>query len=207
MLKNKNWTTIVEAMVVMLIVVIWIIWMYNIYSKSQNLSNTTQNRLIAIDIAREWIEAMTNIRDTNWMLFASNTDNCWNVLNYDSNCITTTNPNSLAIWTNSYIIYSDSLDYRWKITQKTPAVFSYSNSWYRSVFEVKKDSLWFYSQSWSSLTSFKPLFTREIKISYWDNTNPHKTMNVQSIVKWSDPSKSNWNFEVKLETVLTNWKK
>ncbi len=99
MLKNKNWTTIVEAMVVMLIVVIWIIWMYNIYSKSQNLSNTTQNRLIAIDIAREWIEAMTNIRDTNWMLFASNTDNCWNVLNYDSNCITTTNPNSLAILT------------------------------------------------------------------------------------------------------------
>lgn len=199
MLKNKNWTTIVEAMVVMLIVVIWIIWMYNIYSKSQNLSNTTQNRLIAIDIAREWIEAMTNIRDTNWMLFASNTDNCWNVKDYNSSCITSA-LNKIPVW--SYIIHNDS-DNRWKITQKTPAVFSYSNSWYRSAFEVKKDSLWFYSQSWSSLTSFKPLFTREIKISY---TNAN-TMNVQSIVRWSDPSKTSWNFEVKLETVLTNWKK
>ena len=157
MLKNKNWTTIVEAMVVMLIVVIWIIWMYNIYSKSQNLSNTTQNRLIAIDIAREWIEAMTNIRDTNWMLFASNTDNCWNVLNYDSSCITTPTTFEITAW--SYIIHNDSNN-RWKITQKTPAVFSYSNSWYRSVFEVKKDSLWFYSQSWSSLTSFKPFVDR-----------------------------------------------
>lgn len=199
MLKNKNWTTIVEAMVVMLIVVIWIIWMYNIYSKSQNLSNTTQNRLIAIDIAREWIEAMTNIRDTNWMLFASNTDNCWNVKDYNSNCITTPTTFEITAW--SYIIHNDSYN-RW-VLELTPT-WSYSNSSYRSAFEVKKDWSWFYIQG--SWTPFKPLFTREIKITYADAT-PHKTMNVQSIVRWSDPSKSSWNFEVKLETVLTNWKK
>ena len=187
MLKNKNWTTIVEAMVVMLIVVIWIIWMYNIYSKSQNLSNTTQNRLIAIDIAREWIEAMTNIRDTNWMLFASNTDNCWNVKDYDSNCITTPTTFEITAW--SYIVRNDIYN-RWIINTMTS-----SNS------KVNKDWSWFYVQG--SWTPFKPLFTREIKISY---TNAN-TMNVQSIVRWSDPSKSSWNFEVKLETVLTNWKK
>ena len=124
MLKNKNWTTIVEAMVVMLIVVIWIIWMYNIYSKSQNLSNTTQNRLIAIDIAREWIEAMTNIRDTNWMIFAANTNLCWNVLNYNNNCISTAN--DIPTW--SYIIYTNS-DNRWYLTSKT--TWSYSSSTYK----------------------------------------------------------------------------
>lgn len=199
MKKNKFWTTIVEAMVVMLIVIIWIMWMFTIYSKSQNLSTTTQNRLTAIDIAREWIEAMTNIRDTNWMLFASNTDNCWNVIDYNSSCITASD--DILQW--SYIIYNDS-DNRWRLFSKS--TWSYSSAPYRTAFEVKKDSLWFYSQSWSSLTTFKPVFTREIKISYTDST-PHKTMNVQSIVRWSDPSKTSWNYEVKLETILTNWKK
>gem|GEM_PF-3161635 len=30
---------------------------------------------------------MMNIRDTNWILFAANTDNCRNSLNYDLSCI------------------------------------------------------------------------------------------------------------------------
>jgi hypothetical protein len=31
---------------------------------------------------------MTNIRDTNWKVFGANLQYCWNVLNYDSACIT-----------------------------------------------------------------------------------------------------------------------
>lgn len=189
----KSWTTIVEAMVVMLIVTVWIIWMAWIYINSIKLSNTTQNRLTAIDISKEWIEAMTNIRDTNWMIFAANTDNCWNVLNYN-NCISTAN--DIPAW--SYIIYTNS-DNRWYLTSKT--TWSYSSSTYRTNFWVKKDANWFFTQTW--WTAFKPTFTREIKITY----NNADSMNVSSIVRWSDSSKTNWNFEVKLDTVLTNWKK
>jgi hypothetical protein len=61
--------------------------MYDVFSSSQKLSSATKYRIEAISIAREGIEAVTNIRDTNAILFASDLDNCWNVLNYDNRCI------------------------------------------------------------------------------------------------------------------------
>jgi len=82
MFLTKKATSIVEVMVIMLILVTWIVWMYKVYSESENLSTSTKNKITAIQIAREWIEAMKNIRDTNWILFSTNTENCWNTLNY-----------------------------------------------------------------------------------------------------------------------------
>jgi len=199
MIKNIKWTSLVEAMIVMLIVIVWVVWMYNIYWSSQKLSDSTANRLQAISIAREWIEAMMNIRDTNWILFAANTNNCRNSLNYNSSCI-------LWVWTLisswSYIIYKNTDD-RWTLSGAIS--WDYTDSAYRNNFLVKLDSNWFYTQSW--WIDFKPLYTREIKISYpswwWTST---WEMNVESIVKWSDSAK-NWFYTINLNTTLTNWKK
>lgn len=199
---NKSWTTIIEAIVVMLIVTVWIIGASSIYQKSQNLANTTKNRLIAIDIAREWIEAVTNIRDTNWTLFVANTDYCWNTKDYNANCITSNlQTNNIAIW--SYIITRNT-DNRWILTSRT--TWSYSNSTYRNNFRVRKDTNWFYTQS--TWTNFKPEFTREIKITYpWpSNINPRIKMKVESIVSWADSSKKT-HHTLTLETELTNWLK
>jgi hypothetical protein len=72
--------------------------MYNIYGSSIKLSNSTENKITAISIAREGIEAITNIRDTNNLLFKADLKNCWNVLNYNANCIgdNTTNNDILS---------------------------------------------------------------------------------------------------------------
>lgn len=200
---NKNWTTIVEVMVVMLIIVVWIIWASNIYQKSQDLTISTQNRLIAIDIAREWIEAVTNIRDTNWVLFSANTNYCWNVLNYNSNCLTAINQaHNITNW--SYNITRD-INNRWILTKYPWTIYDYKNVPYQNHFKIKKDANWFYTQ-WSGWTDFKPLFTREIKITYINSANPENEMKLESIVKWVDKTK-NTNYELKLETKLTNWQK
>ncbi len=199
---NKNWTTIVEVIVVMLIVVVWIIWASNIYQKSQDLTISTQNRLIAIDIAREWIEAVTNIRDTNWILFSANTNYCWNVWGYNANCLTSTDQtNNIIDW--SYNITLD-INNRWKLNKYTWSIYDYKNTTYQNHFKIKKDANWLYTQwTW---TDFKPLFTREIKITYINSANPENEMKVESIVKWVDKTK-NTNYELKLETMLTNWQK
>ena len=47
----------------------------------------TENKIKAINIAREGIEGMTNIRDTNWLRFSSDKINCWKVKDYSSSCI------------------------------------------------------------------------------------------------------------------------
>lgn len=200
MILSKKWTSIVEALIVMLIVVTWVVWMYNIYANSIKVSDSSSNRVKAISIAREWIEAMINIRDTNWLLFSANNTNCWNTLNYDSSCVTS----DIDISSWSYIIYKNSND-RWYLSWIT-LNWNYSTWTYKNDFRVNLWNDWFYTQSGG--INFLPWFTREIKISYltWE-VSPYQKMNIESIVKWSDNSTSSWNFEVKLKTVLTNWKK
>jgi len=191
--KSKKATSIVEVLVIMLIVIIWVVWMYNIFSKWQSLSNTTANRIQAIWIAREWLEAMINIRDTNYILFSSSYSWCRNTINYDSTCVSS-NPNIISAW--SYKIYQD-YDNRWKVFSWTTN--SYSNTTYRNFFKVWIDWNWLYTQSW--WTDTKPLFTREIKVSYPSSDK----MNLTSLVQWSDSSK-NWVLKVELSTIITNFK-
>lgn len=198
-IKNIHWTTIVESIVVMFIIVIWVTWTYSIYTKSQNLINTTKNRLIATQIAREWIEAVMNIRDTNWKILWANTANCWMTKNYDSNCITNNNKNFTS-W--SYIAYIWPNN-RWYLTQTT--TWNFSNPTYRNTHKINLDSNWLYTQSWW-ISMKNPLYTREIRLTpYW--WIPPTKYKVESIVRWTDSSKNSWNFEIKLETELTNWKK
>ncbi len=56
-------------MVVLLLLTVGITGVYTILSSSQKLSNSTALRIEAIQIARDGLEAMTNIRDTNWIEF------------------------------------------------------------------------------------------------------------------------------------------
>jgi len=215
MKSSKKATSIVEAMVVMLIVVSWVVWMYTVFNESQQLSNTSANKIQAIQIAREWIEAMKNIRDTNWILYWSDTKNCWNTLNYQSNCVWASTPFTATDIEHdtSYKIYQDT-DNRWKLKDETPPADGFKNSWYRTNFKVWLDINWFYTQSWGLIDStnpLKPLFTREIKIKYIDtnwwtaNSNDEK-MQVTSLVQWVD-SASTQAHKVEFTTILTNWKK
>jgi hypothetical protein len=193
-IKNKKATTLAEAIVVMLIIVTGVTWMYNIYTKSINISNSVNNKIQAIQIARQWIEAMINIRDTNWQIFSSDYNNCWNSLNYNSWCIWTTDN---KMWAWSYINYKDSFN-RWNLWAKTTWTFwtDYINN-----FRVLLDDKWIYTQSWTT-TELKPIFTREIKISYPET---HK-MKVTSLVQWVDSSSSKPH-KVEIDQILTNWKK
>jgi hypothetical protein len=205
MFLNKKATSVIEAVVVLFIVVSWVVWMYQVFWASQKLSNSTANKIQAIQIAREWIEWVKNIRDTNWILYSSDTTNCWNVNNYSNTCVWDNNTTyDIASW--SYIIYKKP-DNRWYLeTKVTNTAF---NQDYRDRFKVWLDSDWFFTQTW--WTDIKPLFTREIQISYlksdnsaWDSNDPK--MQVISLVKWVDLSSSKPH-RVRFKSILTNWKK
>lgn len=204
---SQNGTTIIESIVVMMIVVVWVIGMYNIFVKSQHISTSTSNRVQAIAMAREWIEALTNIRDTNWLLYGVNNQKCWHTMNYNGNCITAASWATM-IATGSYILYQNPSSNRWYLSWVTVIDDNYSTGTYRNDFRVNLETVGssnFYTQSGG--TNFSPLFTREIKISYLDSFSPPQQMKVESLVRWSDSARSWWNYEVKFDTILTNWKK
>lgn len=199
MKKSFHGTSIAEAIILTLIISVGIFGMYNIYDRSVKLSNTTQNRIQAISIAREWIEAVTNIRDTNWRNFSANNKNCWNTFNYDGSCIVT----NVDIATGSYIISQDASS-RWILTSRPTG--NYSSGTYRTNFWIRLDANGLYTQSWGTAMT-GTLFTREIQISYpSDAGTPAEKMNIKALVYWSDSSKSSAQ-KIELETQLTNWKK
>jgi Tfp pilus assembly protein PilV len=208
---TKAATSVIEAMVIMLIVVTGVIWMYNIYIESIRLSDVTAQRLQAIQIAREWVEAVENIRNTNWILYAADYKNCWNTRDYSNLCIWNDALNTdIEEW--NYIIYQNTSS-RWQLDRiptatVAPSIDNFSQA-YRDTFEVFRDNEWFYTQSWSTTpatpkTSISPIFTREIRISYPSPDSNANTMDIKSIVQW--PSRSDKPHEIILDLTLANWK-
>jgi hypothetical protein len=204
-------TSIIEAIIVLMIVVSWIVWVYWILSSSQKLATSTGNRIQAISIARDGLESVTNIRDTNWIRFSADTKNCWNTLNYNISCLnsTSTTIDIRTVAGQGYIVYKNAQN-QFDLARKTNT-WNYDTTTYRNNFKVQKDWNWFYTQSWG--IDLKPLYTREIIIEYFEDTNADTLINsndakmrVKSLVQWKDV----WNSAVKsltLETVLTNWYK
>ena len=208
MKHSKKATSIIESLVVMLIIVSWVTWMYTIYWRSVDLARTTSNRIQAIQIAREWLEAMMNIRNTNWLLFSSNYKICWNSYNYDDTCVPNLDRSS---WTYiqpwSYAIYLDAN--KWKLSDNYSWTFEFIDAGYSEFFRVCMESWWlFYQQNCWAVNNLKPYYTREIVVSYPTDSNGNElidseNMEVTSKVQWND-----WQKITKLElnTMLSNWK-
>lgn len=188
MFKNQQGNSIIEIMVVIIILTTGIIGTYGILNGGQKLSTTSENRIKAINIAREGMEAVENIRDTNWIKFSSDYDNCWKVKDYNVTCIGNITP---TLSGSNVLVQSGTL---WTLSGAAQ-------------FPVYLDNNGLTTSSWniigcgSSRTSdCKTIFTREIQISY-----PYADhMKVNSIANWTD---STWPHTINLETILTNWKK
>ncbi|MBP8016627.1 hypothetical protein KAZ01_01330 [Candidatus Gracilibacteria bacterium] len=202
---NKNGNSIIEIMVVLVVLTVGVVGTYGILNSGQKLASTTENRVKAINIAREGIEAVQNIRDTNWIKFSSDHTNCWKVLNYDPLCIG--NSSSNIISTGSYILLNSGSLWILYGVIVNPSWNFYT---YKQNFPVYYDSNGLISQSGSysvlcSSTLNKDclsIFSREIKIENPDNSR----LKVSSIVKWVDNSSSAEPHVINLETILTNWK-
>lgn len=197
---NKIWWTLIEAMVVVAILSLSVVWIYSFFAKSLWFLDWLHSRILAIEIAREWVEAVENIRNTNWLLFPIKIDRCWDVLDYDAKCI---NDSWTKIW-----------DTNWK---EYVLVKKYYSNW-RKI----EDSKWYLEDATGNNTSvwvdenwhyckvgdagcekiIKWNYRRTIKITKTDND----FLIVTSIVKWRDGSWW-WEKTIELNNLLTNYKK
>lgn len=210
-LVNKKWVTIVELMVVVAILGLGIAALLQTIGWGINYTRDTENKIKAINIAREGIEGMTNIRDTNWLRFSSDKTNCWKVKDYSSSCIGSALPpypaNPWYISTGSYTI--DTNNGVWLLSGTATIPFT-TWSTYKSAYQVNLDAKGFYSQTGTATiqcTSFlqkncKTIFTREILLDIPVPITQTGVLTVKSIVRWVDGRPQS----VILDTTLTNWK-
>lgn len=207
-------TSIVEAMVSMMIITLWVTGMYKIYVESIRLSDSTANKIQAIEIAREWLEAVANIRDTNWLIFWSDYTNCWMTRNYNNTCIWDSSTAPDITHHTNYLVYQWN-DNRWYLTWATAWDFETSLA-YRNGNKVYLDDNGYYTHdnsvtgnSWTT-SELKPLFTRVLHFHYQDldsngADSNDKKVEVKSLVKWYDSSSKN-SHQVELKTTFSNWK-
>lgn len=209
-------TSIIEAIIVLLVVVTGITGVYWLLISSQKLADSTSQRIEAIQIARDWLEAFTNIRDTNWILYAADYENCWNTLNYDSSCIWTTgNATDINHGTNEGLIIYRDTENKFRLWLESYSAWeSYKDPTYRDSFEIQKEN-WFYTQSWGTLywVWTDPFYTREIQLDYknndgtsaWPGASDRNMLEVNVIVQWNDRARQEPQ-RLKMSTLLTNWK-
>ena len=204
-MQNNKGNSIIEVMVVIVIITTGLVGTYGILNSGQRLATDSTNRIKAINLAREGLEAVENIRDTNWIKFSSDYINCWKVKDYDATCIG--NPGK-EFSAGSYNLYqSGSL---WYLSGTiTPSMVDYNT--YRDQFAIYVDSGGLSATtgnntvlcSQTHTTYCRSIYAREIKLSHPDANH----FKIDSIVSWKDNgSKVSAPYTITLETILTNWK-
>jgi len=70
--------TLVEVLVAIGILGVVLITSFILVNRGVGTNVSVKNKIIAINIAREGIEGVRNIRDTNWLKYSGNRRNTWN---------------------------------------------------------------------------------------------------------------------------------
>jgi hypothetical protein len=112
--KNIKGETLTETIIAMTIFAVGITLSSTLVASSLRNINTSKNRVIAVNLAREGIEAVRNMRDTNWLKYSSKRRTCWNQM-------PTSDPTEACDGANPiepgrYIVYK-SEDQRWRLQQ------------------------------------------------------------------------------------------
>lgn len=201
-------------MVVIVVVTSGIVWAFWVLSSGQKLAATTTDRVQAINFAREWVEAVKNIRDTNYFQYPANPTACWIVKNY--NCNTVSN---YQTW--SYVLgrkdFATICDHCWYLSGTTtspnleskPVSLADWNA-YQPKYALALDGSGYAitgSTSWSptmcrnsTSTGCLTQFTREIALKRVESD----TVEFSSYVHWRDANGT--IMTVDLPMTLKNWR-
>ena len=122
-IKNINGESLLEVIIAFIVFAMGLTISGMILGSALRNMQNAKNRVVAVNIAREGIEAVRNIRDTNWLKFHSKRRACWNQTpERDPN---TQCDGSDPIKPGKYTIFkqggypdaSDQLTYRWRFGQ------------------------------------------------------------------------------------------
>jgi len=219
---NKKALSIIEVMVAIFIFTLWISAIYMVLSSTIGINKYNQDFIIASNLAREDIELVRNIRDTNYKEFQK-----WNMLEPEWDLSWTKYYNKVFTWSNSttwlYKIETNFNDYKIKFytwgylseTNFESALKDWSNNWkdeYRLCLNNDNNYIYCKKENWvddkvdiKSKTIFykyieiKPL---ETKLSWWDIIN--NAFKIRSKVFWYN----RWKIHsTEVPTILTDWKR
>lgn len=222
-------------MLVVVMLSVWVLSIVKIIDYGIKYSDKTKKRVIAINIAKEWLELVFNIRDTNWLRRSATPNQCrlkknpliddWNdwcendawvwSWNYVLSWITT--DSSQIYYIMSWAIWKLQLNQNWNIMIDNED----------KVYSLCKDTKWFWyncpnqNQSideWRYFRMIKWLWVFD-KSAWWWSWNPNNYLVCNDWTTcWNNDPKEyrfcsrveylwNWYNDVELCSLMTNFKK
>ena len=75
--QRKRWFTMIEVLVVMILVSTTFMWIISAVISTTNYLTATRQKVTALNLAKEWVEVMYNIRNSNRRRRANQRDSTW----------------------------------------------------------------------------------------------------------------------------------
>jgi type II secretory pathway pseudopilin PulG len=91
---NKRGTSLVEVLIALFILVISGTAITTLLITSMHAASISAEKLVATNLAREGVEGVINMVNTNWLRFPSNSD-CWNTIDKDTTDVDSCNSDEI----------------------------------------------------------------------------------------------------------------
>ncbi len=198
---NKKAFSIIEILVWIFIFSLWLVSIYAIIVSTLRINDYNSNYIVAANLAKEQIELIRNIRDSNYKVLKP-----YNLKNPDWNSFT--NEDKFEVW-NKYIIENDfwenimsitlkdrtSLFEEWKENLNSESMQSYRLC-------ITPDNFYTYNCEWNNIKTeyYRVFYVDEVEDKNWIINDAYK---ITSKVIWY----KRWYHEFKINTILADWKR
>ena len=216
--KKPKGETLIEVIVAIGVVGLGAITASGMIISSIRNTAVNKNYLLADNLAKEGIEAVKSIRDTNWLRFSYDTENCWDVLNDEEvidtkgDCKKSTKINNTGTSKfyrvnmnpkNSTAPFKFKLEEPEEAVDFLPAVNETAASYYLLEPDAKNLNLYRHTGNPEGVTSKGTSFYRAIGIkNESEDVNKTTRLRVASIVQWQEGGDFK---EIVIDTLLTNY--
>jgi len=111
--KRRPGETLIEVIMALFVVAVGSAAATSLIVTAIQANSFSRDNLIALNLAVEGIESMRNIRDTNWLRFGFNKEDCWNINPAETACT----PLSDTIVAGDYTVDLNPNTFQWTLTQ------------------------------------------------------------------------------------------
>lgn len=214
-MKNYNYSkspafSIIEVLIGIFIFTMWMLSVYMLLQSSFNMNEDNKNRVVAANLAREGIELVRNIRDSNYKNIHK-----FNQINPKFSSSDSDDYSSLENIFQTWVYYKVWNNFNWVISEFPVKIEKINNFWewishldkmenYRLCLDTENK----YSYCDTNFTK-KTIFYRYIKfddLTYKSgsiDTTESDSYELTSKVLWY----AKWLHEVDIKTILTDYKK
>jgi Tfp pilus assembly protein PilV len=126
---KKSGDTLLEVLVAIVILVLFLSSIFGMLNRSLVMNENIRSRVIALNLAREGIEGVRNIRDTNWLRFSGDRRNKWLcfTVDADGNCVVSMISGTYRLnFIDETFVLEENLDYQ--LYQDVNGLYSHDSS-------------------------------------------------------------------------------